>query len=136
MPSNCASPTRPSCFLLLATSHLLAQGSRQTILHCTHWTSDFLLFARIWRGGWCSSPIARIERQPLFRLFLEGGLDPVSHCACPTRVFRDRALHEHRRPSSLPSHIPSLLAFLLGGWPGLVPQLRTSNDHSFIVGVP
>ena len=34
----------------------------------------------------------------------------VSHCACPTRVFRDRALHEHRRPSSLPSHLlPSLL---------------------------
>jgi len=29
----------------------------------------------------------------------------VSHCACPTRVFRDRALHEHRRPSSLPSHL-------------------------------
>ena len=28
----------------------------------------------------------------------------VSHCACPTRVFRDRALHEHRRPSS-PAHL-------------------------------
>ena len=34
----------------------------------------------------------------------------VSHCACPTRVFPDRALHEHRRPSSLPSHSPSKLA--------------------------
>ena len=31
----------------------------------------------------------------------------ISHCACPTRVFRDRALHEHRRASSLPSHAPS-----------------------------
>ena len=27
----------------------------------------------------------------------------ASPCACPTRVFGDRALHEHRRPSSLPS---------------------------------
>ena len=26
----------------------------------------------------------------------------VSHCACPTRAFRGRALHEHRRPSSPP----------------------------------
>ena len=31
----------------------------------------------------------------------------VSHCACPTRVFRDRALREHRRPSSPPSLRPS-----------------------------
>jgi hypothetical protein len=32
----------------------------------------------------------------------------VSHCACPTtRVFGDRALHEHRGPSSPPSPIPS-----------------------------
>ena len=23
----------------------------------------------------------------------------ASHCACPTRVFSDRALHEHRRPT-------------------------------------
>ena len=26
----------------------------------------------------------------------------VSHCACPTRVFGDRALHEHRRPLTCP----------------------------------
>ena len=78
-----------------------------------------------------------------------------SHCACPTRVFGDRALHEHRRSSSLPSHAPSKLArYPFQGW-GLIdlplraifssaplsvawfgPQLRTSNDHSFIVGVP
>ena len=24
----------------------------------------------------------------------------ISNCACPTRVFRDRVLHEHRRLSS------------------------------------
>ncbi len=42
----------------------------------------------------------------------------VSHCACPTRVFRDRALHEHRRPSSLPSLPPSSLV-LSQGW-GLI----------------
>jgi len=40
----------------------------------------------------------------------------ASHWACATRVFRDRALHEHRRPSSLPSHAPSKLAcFSLSG---------------------
>ena len=33
----------------------------------------------------------------------------VTHCACPTRVFLDRALHEHRRPSSLPSSCCGLL---------------------------
>ena len=45
----------------------------------------------------------------------------VSHCACPTRVFRDRALHEHRRPSSLPSHAlpPSLLVISHREW-GLI----------------
>jgi len=36
----------------------------------------------------------------------------VSHCACPTRVFGNRALHEHRRASSLPPHAPSKLACL------------------------
>jgi hypothetical protein len=31
----------------------------------------------------------------------------VSPCACPTRGVHDRALHEHRRPSSLPFTIPA-----------------------------
>ena len=35
----------------------------------------------------------------------------VSHCACSTRVFRDRALHEHRRPSGLPSAFFSRVAW-------------------------
>jgi len=84
----------------------------------------------------------------------------VSHCACPTRVFGDRALHEHGRPSSLPSHAPSKLACFpsLGMAPVLVPLrpssealpilsnsllrsgqgcplLRASDEHCFIVRV-
>ena len=53
----------------------------------------------------------------------------VSHCAYPTRVFGDRALHEHRRPSSLLSLIPSKLAWLssLGRAPMLV-YVRPSNE--------
>jgi len=53
----------------------------------------------------------------------------ASNCACPTRVFRDRALHEHRKPSSLPSHAPSKLACFssLGMAPVLVP-LRQSSE--------
>ena len=40
----------------------------------------------------------------------------VSHCACPTRVLGDRALHEYRRPSSLPSPAPfKLTRFLFRG---------------------
>jgi hypothetical protein len=31
----------------------------------------------------------------------------VFPCACPTRGVHDRALHEHRRPSSLPFMIPA-----------------------------
>jgi len=34
----------------------------------------------------------------------------VSHCACTTRGVRDRALHEHRRLSSLPSRLPNVLS--------------------------
>ena len=45
----------------------------------------------------------------------------VSYCACPTRVFRDRALHEHRRPTGHPPHPILLFPHLtLGGavrWP-------------------
>jgi hypothetical protein len=37
----------------------------------------------------------------------------VFRCAYTKRVFGDRALHEHRRPSSLPSHAPSKLAHIL-----------------------
>ena len=39
----------------------------------------------------------------------------VSHCACPTRVFRDRAVHEHRRASSLPSTSFSSLTWSILG---------------------
>jgi hypothetical protein len=49
----------------------------------------------------------------------------VSHCACPTRVFRDRALHEHRRPSSSPSPGPSdraRSASKKGTWPLPIPS--------------
>jgi hypothetical protein len=53
----------------------------------------------------------------------------VSHCACSTMVFRDRALHEHSRPSSLSSHTSSKLACFssCGMAPVLVP-LRPSNE--------
>jgi hypothetical protein len=52
----------------------------------------------------------------------------VSHCACPTRAFLGRALHEHRRSSSLPSHTPSELTrfSLLAGGPIGLP-LRAST---------
>ena len=70
----------------------------------------------------------------------------VSHCACPTRGVRDRALHEHRRASNLPSPIsfkgslvdPRVRAsnqhFLIlyispGEWPRLPFTLRASSDH-------
>jgi len=54
----------------------------------------------------------------------------ASHCACPTRVFGDRALHEHRRSSSPPSHTPSKLArsFFLQGWGLIDLPLRASNE--------
>ena len=42
----------------------------------------------------------------------------VSHCAGPTRGVCDRALHEHRRASRLPSHIP----FLFKNQPGFIPD--------------
>ena len=87
----------------------------------------------------------------------------VSPCAGPTRGVCDRALHEHRRPSSLPSHVPSELAcflslpqqsegagsfrlrtssetlpipytFLRRSGQGC-PRLRASNEHSFTVRV-
>ena len=83
----------------------------------------------------------------------------VSHCACPTRGVRDRALHEHRRPSSLP--FPSCLFLPLSqAWrpcwfhcgrrtrPWYFPtplfkgsgqgclRLRASNEHIPIVRVP
>ena len=68
----------------------------------------------------------------------------VSHCACPTRVFRDCALHEHRRPSSPPPCLflepasnecfPILHSSLRGSGRGC-PSLRASNEHSFIVRV-
>jgi len=52
----------------------------------------------------------------------------VSHCACPTRVFRDRALHEHRRPSSLPSHAPFQADLSTSPQGGLVDlRMRASN---------
>ena len=51
----------------------------------------------------------------------------VSHCACPTRAFRCRALHEHRRPSSLPSH-----PLLRAGVPG-AQDLRGCPSHPFFV---
>ncbi len=56
----------------------------------------------------------------------------VSHCACPTRVFGDRALHEHRRASSLPSHAPSKLArtFFSRGGLDLSPIARIDRAHS------
>jgi len=71
----------------------------------------------------------------LYHLLRGGWDDP--HCARPTRAFGGRALREHRRSSGLPSHTPSKLArFSLKGVAWIGPQLRTSNDHSFIVGVP
>jgi hypothetical protein len=51
----------------------------------------------------------------------------VSHCACPTRGVRDRALHEHRRPSSL----PPILTFSLGEWPRLPFTARIERAHSY-----
>jgi hypothetical protein len=61
----------------------------------------------------------------------------VSHCACPTRVFRDRALHEHRRPASLPTHAPSKIARFFSSQGSLVdPQVRASNEHLLSVRVP
>jgi len=61
----------------------------------------------------------------------------VSHCACPTRVFGDRALCEHSRSSSLPAYTPSKLACFpsLGRAPMLV-YVRPSNEHILIVRVP
>ena len=45
----------------------------------------------------------------------------VSHCARPTRGVRDRALREHRGPSSLPSHAPSkLVCSLFREWDELI----------------
>jgi hypothetical protein len=48
----------------------------------------------------------------------------VSHCACPTRVFGDRALHEH------------ILILYISLWRSGrgCPLLRASSDHRFIVG--
>ena len=53
----------------------------------------------------------------------------VSHCACSTRVFLDRALHEHRRPSSLPSHVRPVHSLILSqGWGLIELPLRASNE--------
>jgi len=50
----------------------------------------------------------------------------------PTPLF-PRALREHLSGSMIP---PSLLVTFIQGVAWLGPQLRTSNDHCFIVGVP
>ncbi len=55
----------------------------------------------------------------LARYLFRDGARLVSHCARPT------------------NDVPSKLArFSLKGVAWISPQLRTSNDHSFIVGVP
>ncbi len=66
----------------------------------------------------------------------------VSHCACSG--LPNRALHEHRRPSSPPlvpfsghasnESLPILHSSLRGSGRGC-PLLRASNEHSFIVRV-
>jgi hypothetical protein len=51
-----------------------------------------------------------------------------SHCACPTRVYSDRALHEHRRPSSLAlSLILRARVPRAGGRPGCPSPLSGSQ---------
>ena len=50
----------------------------------------------------------------------------VSHCACSTRGVRDRALHEHRRPSSLPSRLPNVLSKIPSSFP-CAAQYPTAN---------
>ena len=64
--------------------------------------------------------------------FIRGGWDDPN-CARPTRAFSSRALREHLSCSMIP---PSSLVTLFQGVAWLGPQLRTSNDHCFIVGVP
>ena len=64
--------------------------------------------------------------------FIRGGWDDPN-CARPTRAFSSRALREHLSCSMIP---PSSLVTFFQGVAWLGPQLRTSNDHCFIVGVP
>jgi hypothetical protein len=60
----------------------------------------------------------------------------VSHCACPTRGVRDRALHEHRRPSSLPSHGPKcpFKELLRGGY--VLLDIRLQMPRSCLPIIP
>src|ERR1043165_1196626 len=67
----------------------------------------------------------------------EGVAKAALYCAHRTSTFLSCAFCE--QGGHLPPHSPSppiSLTLSSRGWPGLVPQLRTSNDHSFIVGIP
>ena len=80
------------------------------------------------------------SRMRLFRTYKITGslLKELPGCTSPrASVFQDRALHEHRRPSSLPSHTSFKVACFssFGMAPVLVP-LRPSNEHILIVRVP
>jgi hypothetical protein len=77
---------------------------------------------------------ARVSFHPIHRAASASKKDGL---AVPLSPFSGRAFREHRRSSRLPSHPPTELAhFSLKGVAWIGPQLRTSNDHSFIVGVP
>ena len=54
----------------------------------------------------------------------------------PTLARRDAPCPKQGRSEGLKMFLPSLLVIFFQGVAWLGPQLRTSNDHCFIVGVP
>jgi hypothetical protein len=101
----------------------------EAALNCAHRATHTSVIYSL--EGWLDGLLQREAFSPSHQLTRRDV--PVTRA----RVFRDRALHEHRRPSSLPSHAPSKLACFssFGMAPVLVP-LRPSNEHILIVRVP
>jgi hypothetical protein len=95
----------------------LFRGVAEAALYCAHRTSTFLSCAFCEQEGHLAAPFPSSK---LARFSLLAG-DPIG---LPLRASKD-------------INDPSKLArFSLKGVAWISPQLRTSNDHSFIVGVP
>jgi hypothetical protein len=114
MVSHCAQLSHPPTHWHAETCHEPGRGP-----------SDFPHFAL--RGAVRLSFTARIEGAHSDRAASASKKDGL---AAPLPPFRGRALHEHRRASSLPSHAPSKLACFSS--PGMAPvlvPLRPSSEH-------
>ena len=113
-PGTCHEPGRGASVSFSAPSRLLAQGSRQTVLHCAHRTSTVLSCAFCGQEGWFGGSLSHLsetarcastgdhQARPL--IFLPSSLAyPLSEghpcwstCGRRTRPFSGRAFREHR----------------------------------------